>query len=93
MPRIRRKGFARRSAEIPLEELSLADLEAENHRLHQVLFGREDPRPDSEEDDPWHLLHRTGELMSEIRRRKAIDSTNKTQTIVTSIEDAKCRDE
>ncbi len=73
--------------------MSLAELEREDARLNRVLKGAEAPRPNTEEDDPWHLLWRTGKLMSEIGRRKAIERQQTQPARVRSIEDAKCRDE
>ena len=83
MPRVRRKGFERRSPEIPVSELSLEQLRAENAHLHCVMTGRA-----QSDEDAWYVLQRSGELSAEIRRRQHLP--NQDQTTVTSIEEAKC---
>ncbi len=60
MPRVRRKGHAKRDAEAPLCEWTLQELRAEFERLET----------DPGELNPWQAIKRRGELLREIDARE-----------------------
>lgn len=60
MPRVKRKGHARRAADIPLSEWTPAQLKAELKRLET----------DPDELNAWQALKRTSELQREIDARE-----------------------